>query len=36
MQEFIPIKYSSLHTNSLSKLNAQIKYMGFVKIHFQV
>ena len=36
MQEFIPIKYSSLHTNSLCKLNAHIKYMGFAKIHFQV
>ena len=36
MQKFIPKKHNSLHTNSVCELNAHIKYVGFVKIHFQV
>ena len=33
MQKFIPIKYCSLHTNSVSELNAHIKYVGSVTMH---
>ena len=35
MQKFIPMKYERLHTNPLCDINAHIKSVGFVKIHFE-
>ena len=34
MQKFLPINYSSLHTNSLRELHVRIESVGSVKIHF--
>ena len=33
--KFTPVKYSSLHRNLVCELNAHIKSMGSVQIHFE-